>query len=94
MILIIFAATAVLVVVVGAIGNRIVDGAGNALRRRKKDEKLSEVQSLAQRYRESAPADRADQTPDDRVCPRCAKKTSPDAAFCPECGVRFSVNNH
>ena len=86
--ILIFAATAVVIIVVGFIGNKIVDGASNAIRARKYANRAENVMneavpdSLASRN-----AAMSRQIVPSAFCTCCGAKIDGRSAFCSTCGA-------
>ena len=97
--LLVAALVLVAMVVVGFIGNKIVDGASNAVRAGKARHDQSEMQqkqpeSLAARYNARQPVcppDQAQQTvPRRQYCTQCGQRLAEGAAVCSYCGSRVN----
>ncbi|MBQ1553787.1 MAG: zinc-ribbon domain-containing protein [Clostridia bacterium] len=83
--IILIAVVAVVILVVGFIGNRIVDGAGNAMRAARNRQRRADPQS---RQSESLAARYAGAKPEQTVTPQQAP--APRAKFCVKCGRQLS----
>jgi outer membrane murein-binding lipoprotein Lpp len=95
--LLVAAIVLVVMVVVGFIGNKIVDGATNAVRSGKAKRDQSEMQnkqpeSLAARYNARQPARPTEQpqqtVPRRQYCTQCGQRLPEGAAVCTCCGSR------
>ena len=92
------AVVTVVIIVVGFIGNRIVDGAGNAMRaaknqRKREDPQYHQTESLAARYAgaRSAQTGAPQQAPAPRAmyCVKCGQPLSGSGEVCAACGHKM-----
>ena len=93
--LIVAAVVFVLMVVVGFLGNKIVDGVSNAMRsgkaeRSQSDTRDKQPESLAARYNARQPAPppvQAQPKPRPQYCTQCGRRLADGAAACSFCGA-------
>ena len=92
-IILVFAAAFVVILIVGFIGNKAVDGMSNAFRSKKYNDSgrgrpnEEAPQSLAARFQQ-APGGTAQRTLNGTsFCPRCGNPLGSGIRFCPKCGA-------
>ena len=93
--LLVAALVLVAMVVVGFIGNKIVDGASNAVRSGKARHDQSEMQqkqpeSLAARYNARQSVQTQQPAPKRLYCTQCGQRLAEGAAVCTYCGSRVN----
>ncbi len=88
-----FAVVFVIVLIVGFIGNKAVDGAENALRSKRYDKrngvspKVSQQESLAARYSSTPAAVKYTNKAPADLCRNCGARIPQGSAYCPSCGT-------
>ncbi len=96
-IIVFFIAVAIVMLIVGFIGNKIVDGATNAARskkiqQQKNNPQYGKTESLAARYNGAQPnrtvMPQQPPAPKAKFCTKCGNRLSEGAQFCNKCGTR------